>query len=184
MRQQSISFFQARLRLALLLAGCGLSAAAALAVSSSASAAASSAGLPGCQTAGLVVWLDTNGNGAAGSVYYILEFSNLSGHTCTLRGYPGVSAIGLRGQQLGRAAVRDNLRKVRTITLKNGASAVSSLRIVEAGNFDPPQCRQTTAAGLRVFVPGQRAAKTVPYPFAACTRSGPSFLGVQAVRAA
>ncbi len=32
---------------------------------------------------------------------------------CTLHSYPGVTAIGLHGQRLGRAASRDNLRKVR-----------------------------------------------------------------------
>jgi hypothetical protein len=41
---------------------------------------------------------------AAGSIYYHLEFTNLSGRACTLVGYPGVSAINLSGHQLGSAA--------------------------------------------------------------------------------
>jgi hypothetical protein len=41
---------------------------------------------PACATSGLDVWLDTQGNGAAGTIYYGLEFTNLSGTTCTLYG--------------------------------------------------------------------------------------------------
>lgn len=48
-----------------------------------------------CTTAGLVVWLNTQTNHAAGSAYYELEFTNLSGRGCVLRGYPGVSAANL-----------------------------------------------------------------------------------------
>jgi hypothetical protein len=144
--------------------------------------AAGAAGTPSCQTSGLVVWLDTNGNGAAGSITFNLELSNLSGHTCTVSGYPGVSAVGLRGQTLGSAAVRDTSFKVKTVRLRDGDTAVAGLRIVEAGNFDPSACHLTTAAGLRVFPPNQKASKIVPYPFAACARSGPKYLGVQAVR--
>src|SRR5690349_5898638 len=39
---------------------------------------------PACATSGLDIWLNTQGNGAAGTIYYDLEFTNLSGSTCTL----------------------------------------------------------------------------------------------------
>jgi hypothetical protein len=61
---------------------------------------------PSCKTSGLVVWLDTQGDAAAGSVFYKLKFTNQSGSTCVLRGYPGVSAVNLKSHQLGRAASR------------------------------------------------------------------------------
>jgi hypothetical protein len=32
--------------------------------------------------------MDTQGGGAAGSIYYTLEFTNLSGQACTLHGSP------------------------------------------------------------------------------------------------
>jgi hypothetical protein len=153
--------------------------AALAAVTSSASGAAVAAGVPSCQTAGLVVWLDTNGNGTAGSIYYNLEFTNLSGHACTLRGYPGVSAIGLNGDKLGHAGSRDHGRKVKTIKLSKGATAETQLRIVDAGALS--SCHLTTAAGLRIFPPNQTASTTVPFPFEACSGSGPSVLIVQAV---
>src|ERR1022692_3610074 len=58
-----------------------------------------------CATSRLVVWLNVPpGNDYAGGAYYYLEFTNLSGQACTLRGYPGVSAVGLNGRQLGSPA--------------------------------------------------------------------------------
>src|SRR4029079_9392733 len=56
-------------------------------------------GTPRCTTAGLVVWLNTQGSGTAGSTFYQLKFTNLSGHACTLTGYPGVSGVNLAGHR-------------------------------------------------------------------------------------
>ena len=163
-------------------AGAALAAVAALALTASASGAAVAATAPACQTAGLVVWLQTIGNGAAGSQTYPLEFTNLSGHTCTLRGYPGVSAINLHGGKLGSAATRDSGNKTRTIRLGPGQTARTLVRITDAANFPPSRCHLVTAAGLRVFPPNQTASKTIPFPFQACARTGPQYLGVLAVK--
>jgi hypothetical protein len=119
-----------------------------------------------------VVWLDTMGSGTAGSTYYTLNLTNLSGHACTLRGYPGVSAVTLTGSQLGAAATRDASSPIRTVSLRAGASASSALRITDIGVFSPSLCGPTTAAGLRVYPPGQTASKLIPFPFAACSRHG------------
>jgi len=143
---------------------------------------AATTGTAPCRTAGLVVWLDTQGNGAAGSSFYQLRLTNLSGHSCTLFGYPGVSAVDLTGHQLGRAASRNPAHHAHRVTLANGATASATVQIVEAGNFPPAICRQVTAAGLRVYPPNQTAAKIVPFPFSACSRVGPTYLSVQAVQ--
>ncbi len=138
---------------------------------------ATTAATPACTSSGLVVWMNTNGNGAAGSVFFKLQFTNLSGHSCTLRGFPGVSAVSLRGRQLGRAASHGGKR--RTITIANGKTAKATLRIVDALNFPPSKCVPVTAAGLRVFAPNATKAKIVPFPFTACSRaSGPTYLSV------
>lgn len=126
------------------------------------------ASAPACPAAGLVAWLDTNGNGAAGTIFFKLHFTNLSGHRCTVRGYPGVSAANPSGRGIGPGASRLT-GSVHTIALNNGATAAANLGIVEAGNFPPGLCGPTTAAGLRVFAPGATRAKFVPFPFAACT---------------
>ncbi len=137
---------------------------------------------PMCTTPKLVVWLDTRGGGAAGSIYYHLQFTNLSSRACTLFGYPGVSAINLSGHQLGRAASRNATHVPRTVTLAAGSTATAILQIGDASNFPASICRQTTAAGLRVFPPNQTTSKTVPFPFRACSRTGPIYLTVEPVQ--
>jgi hypothetical protein len=155
--------------------------AAALAALSLASAPAGAA-TPTCQTQGLVVWINTQGNGTAGTIFYTLNFTNLSGHPCMLRGFPGVSAVNLHGGTLGRAASRDSGQTVKTVTLTNGHTAHAVLGIVDIGALSPSMCPPTTAAGLRVFPPNQSASKVVPFPFPACGRTGgPAFLRIRPV---
>jgi hypothetical protein len=149
-----------------------------------ASGAVTTAGTPTCATSGLVIWLDTHGSGTAGSTYYKLGLTNLSGRACTLFGYPGVSAVNLGRRQLGSAASRDNAHERRTVTLARGATATAVLRIADAQNFPSSVCRQTMAAGLRVYPPNQKTAKVVPFPFLACSRAGPVFMSVRALQKA
>src|SRR5260370_2778085 len=69
------------------------------------SALAAPASVPRCATSGLVIWFTADvGGGYAGGYFYTLHFTNLSGHACTLRGYPGVSAVSLGGRRLGSPA--------------------------------------------------------------------------------
>ncbi len=60
-------------------------------------------------------------------------------------------------------------------------TATATLRIVEAGNFPSSACGMTTAAGIRVYPPNQRASKIVPFPFGACSHTGPTILAVRVV---
>jgi hypothetical protein len=164
--------------------------AAALAIALPASPRASAASLAGtpppCTTAGLVIWLnELPDGGTAGSIYYQLQLTNLSGHTCTLLGYPGVSAVNLGGRQLGARASREasQPRPVTlasgTPTLANGTTATARLQIIVAAV--EPSCRPVTAAGLRVYPPGQRTSKVVPFPFQSCARAGSRVLTVHAL---
>jgi hypothetical protein len=164
----------------------------ALALSASAlvlavAAAPANAAVPACKTAQLVTWLDTQSNGAAGTIFYTLNFTNV-GAKCTLRGYPGVSAVGRAGGRLGQAAVRNSIKPVKTVTLnapnashQTFSTAHATLGIVETGVFSASVCAPTIASGLRVFAPNQRAATFDPFPFGACARSGPKFLNISAV---
>ncbi len=45
-------------------------------------------------------------------------------------------------------------------------------------NYPRSVCRQVAAAGLRVYPPNETVSKVVPFPFAACSRSGPVYLYV------
>jgi hypothetical protein len=147
------------------------------------------ASTPACTTSGLVIWLNQEGGGGAlGSIYYKLELTNLSGHACTLYGFPGVAAVNLAGRQLGLAATREPTPKKRLVTLAgahatltNGDTATALVRIIDVGAL--PGCRPVAAAGLRVYPPGQTRSKVIPFPFETCSRGGRSNLLVQAVGA-
>ena len=163
-----------------------LAPAAALAATSGSGHAAT--GVPGCAASRLAVWLNVPPDSAhANGAFYYLEFTNLSGHACTLRGYPGVSAVSIAGHQLGSAAGRGP-GATTTVTLADGATARSKLGIVNTFVFGsacfvkkPAPGHQgilPTAAGLRVYPPDQTAAKLVPYPLRACAHTGPVYIGV------
>jgi hypothetical protein len=109
--------------------GVALAACAAFAAPSGSAAAAR------CTTSQLVVWLDTQANGAAGSSYYKLRLTNLSARACVLSGYPGVSAVNLAGRQLGRAAGRNPVHPVRPVRLAAGATATAVLQITDVHNY-------------------------------------------------
>jgi hypothetical protein len=157
-------------------------AVAALAVTGAPAGATMSAAPPSCQTSGLVVWINTQSDGTAGTIFYTLNFTNLSGHACMLRGFPGVSAVNLRGGTLGRAATRDSGQTVKTVTLSADQTAHAVLGIVDIGALSATTCPPTTAAGLRVFPPNQKASRVVPFPFPACGRAGgPAFLRIRPV---
>jgi uncharacterized protein DUF4232 len=157
-------------------------------------AVSSAAGVPSCTTANLDVWLNTEGNGAAGSSYYNLNFTNLSAHACTLRGYPGVSGITQAGIQLGSAASRDAQHAPALITLTSAKTANAFndnisrntatviLQITVAENFPASSCAPITAAGLRVYPPGQKESTVVPFPFVACANSASVYLHTEAVQ--
>ena len=115
------------------------------------------AGPAPCATSGLNVTLGPS-NGAAGSVYETIVFTNTSGATCTLSGYPGVSLVSAPPYtQIGLAAQRASTTPVTTITLASGATANAVLRVVDALNFPPATCSPTKAAFLRIYPPNQTA---------------------------
>jgi hypothetical protein len=166
-------------RLAGAAAGAAVAAAACAAAlvpgaSLAATRAPATASTPGCSTAGLVVWIDTQGSGYAGGTGYNLKFTNLSGHACTLHGNPGVSAVSLAGGQLGKPAGWTG--SPGTVTLASGGTASAALLITDVGVYPLSQCSPVLAAGLRVYPPGQTAAKVIPFPFSACSASGPVYL--------
>ncbi len=136
-----------------------------------------------CKTSMVVIWSNNGaGGGAAGSVYYKLRFTNLSGHTCTLTGYPRVSAVNLAGKRIGSAAQQEAGQKPKLVKLAKGATATALLRVVNPGNFSPSACHEVSAAGLRVSPPGQSSSKLVPLPFATCSLAGQSTLSVGVVQ--
>src|SRR5205823_3197945 len=95
--------------------------------------------------------------------------------------YPGVSAIDLAGQQFGSPAGRIARYPIRTVLLAPGKSAQFLLQLNDSGFFPRVACRPSTAAELRVYLPGASRASVVPVPFGACSRTGALFLHATAI---
>jgi hypothetical protein len=109
------------------------------------------------------------GQGYAGGVYEVIDFTNTSGSTCTLYGYPGVSLVsGPPYVQLGLAAKRTTNTPVKQITLAPGDVANALLQIVDALNFPTSTCSPAAATDLQVYPPGQTAAVYLPNQSQAC----------------
>jgi Protein of unknown function (DUF4232) len=121
-------------------------------------AATGTSGPSPCATSGLKVTLGAAG-GYAGGVIQAIVFTNTSGTTCTLYGYPGVSFVSAPPYtQIGLAAKRGGTTPVTLVTLAPGVSANAMLQIVDALNFPPATCNPAKAAYLRIYPPNQ----TVP----------------------
>jgi hypothetical protein len=74
----------------------------------------------------------TGSQGAAGHSSFVLEFDNISGVRCTLRGYPGLDAIGKQGHVLAHAqrrlhGITGGASKIRTILVKPGHFASANV---------------------------------------------------------
>ncbi|MES9520748.1 DUF4232 domain-containing protein [Streptomyces capoamus] len=107
--------------------------------------------------------------GTAGSVYQVIDFTNIGQTTCTLYGYPGVSlAGGSPVHQIGPAATRNTTAPRALVTLAPGATGNALLRITDAGNYPTEQCDPTAAQYLQVYPPGQTTPIYVAYTSTAC----------------
>jgi hypothetical protein len=138
------------------------------AASTTVSATARPSGPPLCAVSGLRVGSRApRGGAAAGSNYLLLTFRNVSSHTCTMNGHPGVSFVGKdNGTQLGSPAVRSG--GLRTVVLAPGRSTTALLQIANAADYDAATCEPTTSNGLRVYPPDSRASVFVPFKTDAC----------------
>jgi hypothetical protein len=143
----------------------------------------SSAPVPACQASQLGVWIAlAQSNGAAGTIYYPLNFTNVSGRTCSLHGFPGVSAIARSGHQLGRPAGWATKVAARTVALAPGATAHTILQYRDAEVSTAPGCDPvSTAVVLRVYPPGQYDATVAAFDLPVCSHAGPVYMSVEPI---
>jgi hypothetical protein len=140
-------------------------------------------GAPRCAASTLRISVGTAAGTSASALRvtrYRLEFTNVSGMTCTLSGYPEVAAY-RGGAQVGNAAGRDTSVAARHIVLAPGASAHAAV----TASVSRGPCRPVVAAGLRVIPPGQKVASYIRQTLRACSAAGPRapvFLRVRAIQ--
>lgn len=139
--------------------------------------------IPKCTAPDLGVWVAVGqADAAAGTMYMPLEFTNLSGHACTLRGLPRVSAIGHGGQQIGSPATWDHAVTARTVRLFPGATAYALLEYSDVITCNCPSASRGTAFELRVYPPGQHQADRALWGLPACAAKGSSvFMRVRVI---
>lgn len=123
-----------------------------------------------CRTAALRIAVDDRQvQGAAGSAYYPLNFTNMSGRACEMYGYPGVSFA---------AAPAGAARQIGVPAQRNAAFAKTSVRLAPG---------QTAHAWLKVTVavsyPAATMAGYVGHAFSACSSTSTALLSVLPVRA-
>lgn len=106
--------------------------------------------------------------GAAGTVYRPLKFTNVSDFPCVLHGFPGVSYVaGEDGHQVGKPATHTG-QKGQALTLRPGEVAHADVGFTQVANFDPAVCQPTEVRGLRIYPPKETASLFVEIPGTGC----------------
>ena len=124
-----------------------------------------------CKAADLTLSI-RDGEGAAGTVYRTLVFTNSGSRTCTMQGFPGISYVaGDDGHQVGPAAYRDGTKGA-PVTMAPGVSSSTVIGFVNVQNFDSSVCQPTETRGLRVYPPHDTAAMFLPLPGTGCAGAG------------
>ena len=157
-----------------------------------------------CSTSGLEAWLGLGAASAAAAArpdgadppgaypghetYYTLEFTNVSNQTCSLFGYPEVSAyrdspaVGAPiGSLVSGTAIRDTSVRPKPVMLEPGATAHAVLRVTST--TQPAGCAEVTAGELRIMLPRQAQPSFVPAHIPVCSHRGHVSLSVQAIQA-
>jgi hypothetical protein len=128
------------------------------------------AGPPACPTSSLQVKLGV-GQGYAGGVYVVIDFTNTGASTCSLFGYPGVSLVkGPPYTQIGLAAKRSTTTPKKLVTLAPGATANALLQIVDALNYPSASCGPTKATALKIYPPNQTEPVYLPNTSSGCAK--------------
>jgi hypothetical protein len=119
--------------------------------------------------------------GAAGTIYWTIDFTNIGGSTCTLYGYPGASLADSSATQIGAAATRSSTQSATVVTLASGAKANFVLGVGEAGNYPSATCQPKSSAYLKIYPPNQTQSMEIPFKTTGCASSSAKLLSVTVV---
>jgi hypothetical protein len=161
-----------------LAAGCGARPSAAMQAkaavvargASSGAGHAAAAGPPRCQTKALKLTVGM-GEGAAGTVYTPLNFTNKSGSKCTLDGYPGVAFVTApHGKMIGAPAGRRGTTRVAKITLSPGATAHATLGVSDVLISNNCAGHRVRVHWIQVYPPGAFTALYARFNVLGCAK--------------
>ncbi|HUC58115.1 MAG TPA: DUF4232 domain-containing protein [Streptosporangiaceae bacterium] len=149
------------------------------------SSSSAPAGPAECATSALKVKVGSS-NGAAGTIYYSIDFTNVSAASCFVEGYPGASLVSAgnnSGSQIGADAKRDPVVTPKEIVLAPGQTANAQLGVAEAGNFPAGTCQPVTVHWLKVFPPDQTVAAYTPFTTQTCASTSVATMHIAALTA-
>ena len=122
--------------------------------------------------------------GAAGSVYQVIDFTNISNKACTMYGYPGVSlAGGTPVAQVGMAASRSTVAGPTVVTLAPGQTGNALLRITQALNYPRAKCSPAKTTYLQIYPPNQTTPIYLAYSSTGCSSNSVNLLTIGVVQA-
>jgi hypothetical protein len=140
-------------------------------------------GPPACATADLKATVGV-AQGAAGSVYQVIDFTNIGTASCSLYGYPGVAlAGGSPVTQIGAAASRSTQTAASLVTLAVGATGNTLLRITQAENYPQSTCSPVASTYLQIYPPNQTTPIYLAYKSTGCSSTKVNLLTVSVVQA-
>jgi uncharacterized protein DUF4232 len=132
---------------------------------------------PPCATSALRVWFGRQVGLYTGHVVRTLVFVNRSGAACVLGGYPAVAFVAAPGgRQVGAVASRVPGR-ARQVVLAPGGRARATLVLTNVLDYSSG-CSPRHAWGLRIYPPGQRAARYLALPGRVCSGPVSGFMSV------
>jgi hypothetical protein len=155
--------------------GTGLAVPAAVSPTAKATTAAGTSYIPRCSPSQLAVWVKVDeADGTAGTIYYHLDYTNISGTTCHLYSWPGVSATSITGKQLGVPAIRTGIVPATYVNIAPNATAHSVLGYVDVQVSKA--CKPATATFLKVYPPDASAARHAFFALPVCTDKTPDLI--------
>lgn len=120
--------------------------------------------------------------GAAGSRYITLTFTNSGANPCMIAGWPTVNYVDASGNAIGAPASQAAEWTSSGELLQPGKSATATLRETRAGLYGDT-CQAVTASGYQVGIPGTDSSLTLSFPAEACSNKAISQLSVGQVGA-
>jgi hypothetical protein len=140
-------------------------------------------GPAGCATRDLQAKVGIS-QGAAGSLYQVIDFTNIGNTACTLYGYPGVSlAAGTPVTQVGQAAQRSPTAPATLVTLRPGQTGNALLRITQALNYPTDKCVPKATTYLQIYPPNQTTPIYLAFTSTGCSSSTVKLLTIGVVQA-
>ncbi|HEY8081727.1 MAG TPA: DUF4232 domain-containing protein [Acidimicrobiales bacterium] len=134
---------------------------------------------PGVCTGGQLVSTLGAAQGAAGTTFVPLVFTNPVLYTCTVHGHPRVTSVtGASHTQVGPPATKDPGISSSIWVQPFGGTASALLGIVETGNFTKSACVPHDASGLRVVAPESTHATVLAYAHTVCTHLASTHVSV------